>query len=93
MGAVYVGGKFIPLAIDNSIIKKAGIVGTVVVIMSTFMVRMYFPMILEWFAYRQESKVEETKLKNETLQLENENLKLELELRRQKQLSPPDNQE
>ena len=80
----FFGRQFISVPIDKDIIKGVGfIVGTVVFIFA-FGGVLYFPLILEWFAYRRESD-------NEKRQLENENLKLKLEL--QEKQSQPDNDE
>ena len=86
VGGVYAGSKIISSPLDDSIIKGAGTVAAIVVLLFAFTFGMYFPLILEWLAYRRESDLEKIKL-------ENENLKLKLELKRQEHQSPPDNDE
>ena len=95
LGVGFVGSQFISVPIDSDIIKGAGIVVGFVVIWFAIFSPMFFPMILEFFAYRRESENEQIKLKNENLQLENENLKLKLELEQHQrnQQSTPDNEE
>ena len=73
LGAGFVGGQYISVPIDKDIIKGVGFIVGMVVFIFAFGGMLYFPLILEWFAYRRESE-------NEKLQLENENLKLKLEL-------------
>ena len=80
LGAGFVGSQYISVPIDKDIIVGAGLVIGVVAILFTAMICVYFPEILEWFAYGRESETERIKLKSENLQLENENLKLKLEL-------------
>ena len=82
LGAGIVGSQFISVPIDSSIIKGAGVVAGVILILLTIMIMVELPLILQWFAYRRDSE-------NEKLQLENENLKLKLEL--QEKQSKPDN--
>ena len=80
----FFGRQFISVPIDKDIIKGVGFIVGMVVFLFAFGGLLYFPMILEWFAYRRESD-------NEKLQLVNENLKLKLEL--QEKQSQPDNDE
>ena len=91
LGAGFIGGQYISAPIDSEIIKGAGIVVGIVVILFALTCTFAFPLILQWIADMRISNIEAQKLEHEKLQLENENLKLKLEL--QEKQSQPDNGE
>ena len=93
VGVGAIGTKIISVPIDNTIIGAIIFIIGIVIFFLTVGILIYFPDILEWFAYRRQSEIEEIELKNESLKLENENLKLKLVSQRENQLPSPNDEE
>ena len=82
--------KFVNQPMDNEIAKELIDLVHRVFFYIYLIVLFFLPTILNWLLGRRESKNTEWELKNENLKLENENLKLQLELRKQAQQFPTD---